>query len=692
MNIRPASNHPLSTCRARRLTLEALEPRCTPVANVVAQTGAANPFASAGSVFTPASALGDLDGDGDLDAVVGMSDGTFAYLRNTGTASAPNFVLQSGAANPFSGIDVGNFADATLGDLDGDGDLDLLAGSTSGTISYFRNTGTAAAPAFAEQTGAANPFTGLDLGTFSSSALGDLDGDGDLDLVGNAENTNLRYFQNTGTAAAPAFAEQTGAANPFAGITGDSYAFPALGDFDGDGKTDLLIGTEFLGAAFYRNTGTVAAPTFTQQTGSANPFNGVNPGSSTQPALGDLDADGDLDTVLGYFSAGTWRLTFYRTNQSPVLTGLSASVTFAENTVNAGAQRLDSGVTISDADGGSFQGGSLTVDNTGTGQEGIGIGTGFGNGITVSGTSFLFNGNTIGTVPASGAGSGLAGNNLVVSFTTAFATPAAVEALIESLTYRNTSDAPAAARTLAVTVNDGAGGTSMASIIVNVTAENDAPAFASTPVTAATEDAAYSYAVTVSDPDAPAQNLTITGTTVPAWLTLTVIGNGTPAASATLTGTPTNADVGDHTVTLTVSDGVASVDQTFTITVANTNDAPTFTSTPVTAATEDAAYSYGVTVADVDPTSQSLTITGTVVPAWLTLNVTGNGTPAASAILTGTPTNADVGDHSVVLTVSDGVTSTQQTFTITVANTNDAPTFTSTPVTAATEDAAYSYG
>ncbi|MBN9520460.1 FG-GAP repeat protein, partial [bacterium] len=112
------------------------------------------------------------------------------------------------------------------------------------------------------------------------------------------------------------------------------------------------------------------------------------------------------------------------------------------------------------------------------------------------------------------------------------------------------------------------------------------------------------------------------------------------------------------------------------ITVANTNDAPTFTSTPVTAATEDDAYSYGVTVADVDPTSQNLTITGTVVPAWLTLNVTGNGTPAASAILTGTPTNADVGDHTVTLTVSDGVTSVDQTFTITIAAVNDAPSVT----------------
>ena len=58
---------------------------------------------------------------GDLDLVVGDSDGLLNYLENTGTFTAPVFVARTGSANPFDSMDVG-MAPA-LGDLDGDGTL-----------------------------------------------------------------------------------------------------------------------------------------------------------------------------------------------------------------------------------------------------------------------------------------------------------------------------------------------------------------------------------------------------------------------------------------------------------------------------------------------------------------------------------------------------------------------------------------
>ncbi|NQV73507.1 T9SS type A sorting domain-containing protein [bacterium] len=185
---------------------------------------------------------------------------------------------------------------------------------------------------------------------------------------------------------------------------------------------------------------------------------------------------------------------------------------------------------------------------------------------------------------------------------------------------------------------------------------NSAPSFTSTAVTAAAGNAPYSYSITTTDPDA-GDTRAITGT-VPSWLTLTDNGNGT----ATLAGTPTNAEIGDHAVSLLVTDAAgANATQSFTVTVANTNDAPSFTSTAVTGADQGTAYTYDVTTTDPDA-GDTRAITGTV-PSWLILSDNGDGT----ATLAGTPTNDHVGPHDVELIVTDaaGATATQS-FTITV--------------------------
>ena len=195
-------------------------------------------------------------------------------------------------------------------------------------------------------------------------------------------------------------------------------------------------------------------------------------------------------------------------------------------------------------------------------------------------------------------------------------------------------------------------------------AGNYAPNITSTPVTSATEDTQYAYTFEADDYDL-GDLLTLSAQKKPSWLTFSWT---TGQRTALLSGTPVNSNVGDTTVTLRVTDGTITKDQTFTLTVANTNDAPEITSTPVIEVDEGAAYSYTIVATDVD-VNDVLTYAATVKPDWLSVNAT-------TGVVSGTPAHEDVGDHEVTVTVSDGTDEDTQEFTITVNSINVAPTIT----------------
>ena len=204
-------------------------------------------------------------------------------------------------------------------------------------------------------------------------------------------------------------------------------------------------------------------------------------------------------------------------------------------------------------------------------------------------------------------------------------------------------------------------------IVVNVTVEaaNDAPVFTSTAETEATEDEAYSYTAEASDADGDA--LTFSLQTKPAGMTI-------DSETGVITWTPANG-VETGAVTVAVTDGTATVTQSFVITVTAVNDAPVITSTAPTSATEDLLYTYAVAANDVD--GDALTYSLTTAPTGMTIS--------AAGVISWTPENGVEG-ADVVVDVSDGTESDTQSFTIVVNATNDAPAIDQGESTALTTD------
>jgi len=192
-----------------------------------------------------------------------------------------------------------------------------------------------------------------------------------------------------------------------------------------------------------------------------------------------------------------------------------------------------------------------------------------------------------------------------------------------------------------------------------------------------TVEAGVAYSATVAGTDADGDTMSFSAASLPSWLTI-------DASSGALSGTPSADDVGEHAITLTVSDGTDSTTQSLTITVtAIPNVAPMISSTAMLTATVASPYSYTLMATDAD--QDTLTMSATTLPDWLSFD-------AATGILSGTPTVA--GDSAVVLAVTDGTDSVEQTFTITstaVVVVNAAPVINSTATLDATVGSAYSY-
>ncbi len=185
-----------------------------------------------------AGTLGDLNADGNLDLVIiCWYDEFVRFYWNLGPAGHPSWEAD---LSVFEGVPKsGGDGQPRLGDMDGDGDLDLMLGSWSGRIRYARNVGTASSPSY-EYVGWVDGIPQVD-GACPTIALGDVDSDGDLDLVRVSYDTWPECFENVGTPQEFEFVENPDMMQGISLRIIDGAAGVDLLDIDADGDPDMIL-------------------------------------------------------------------------------------------------------------------------------------------------------------------------------------------------------------------------------------------------------------------------------------------------------------------------------------------------------------------------------------------------------------------------------------------------------------------
>ena len=186
----------------------------------------------------------DYNLDGMRDLLVGTADGTVALFRNPALNDHPALsdytLLTAGDAL----LDAGDNAAPFMADYNNDGAPDLLVGNAQGSLLYYQNRGSAAAPLFSPPRLLTDlQGTPITTGSDCTPCLVDWNGDARKDLLLGAGSGSLMLYLNEGSDAQPLFSSSRPLMAGSEPIAADSHAAPFISDWNADGLQDLLLGS-----------------------------------------------------------------------------------------------------------------------------------------------------------------------------------------------------------------------------------------------------------------------------------------------------------------------------------------------------------------------------------------------------------------------------------------------------------------
>ncbi len=293
-----------------------------------------NPFLEEFSISSgnATPTFGDLNNDGHEDLIIGANNGRLSCLINNGPNAKVTFTEKFVTTIPFvfSSFDVGNLSTIALGDIDGDTDLDMLVGSANTSLTYYLNsTSNVNDILFLKRVSGSSPFFGIEIGENSAPVFVDIDNDNDLDVFVGEAGGVVRFLRNTRNFAVPNYTTISGSENPlnFVNLAGDNPKLTFV-DIDNDNDFDLFIGESdnansgLAKIHFYLNTGTAENAQFIVKPPAENPLEISKNDIDPKIAFTDFDKDNDFDAFIGF---GSGALAYFEN------IGNNTSAQFQEN-------------------------------------------------------------------------------------------------------------------------------------------------------------------------------------------------------------------------------------------------------------------------------------------------------------------------------------------------------------------------